>query len=255
MKLRTMHHLACSGGTIISKATQAMIKTLVISEVHPDELHYRFNPFDPSQLLLAQTKLRNNSQLRRSIFLRRIAECVELAESEGLTLVLRDHTHYDYAARGDIAHRPALIDTLSSHYDTCPLLTVRDPLEAYMSLQSNGWDKAISSFNDYCTRYEKMVQHYQDLNCGMLRYEDFCRNPDDFMRKVCTHLDLGFNPEFQNVMHKIPMTGDSGRGKNFGAIKVLTPKPVSEDLAQQALHSAAYQRLAARFDYPTPAFR
>ena len=61
VKLRTIHHLACSGGTVISKAVQAMANTLVISEIHPDELFYRFNPFDPTQLLLAQTNRQQQS--------------------------------------------------------------------------------------------------------------------------------------------------------------------------------------------------
>jgi len=249
VKLRTIHHLACSGGTVISKAVQAMANTLVISEIHPDELFYRFNPFDPTQLLLAQTKLGNNSHLRRSIFLRRIAECVELADTGGLTLVLRDHTHYDYSARPQVPQYPALLGALSAHYETCSLLTIRNPLEAFISLQKNGWNQAVSDFDDYCQRYETMVSHYQTLNAGLLRYEDFCADPDTFMLRTCELLDLNFNASFRDALQQIPMTGDSGRGRQLGAIQTLSPKPVSRELAQQANQSDAFNRLAERFNY------
>ncbi len=44
-KLRTLHHLSCSGGTIISKVIHSMKNVQVISEIHPHRLMNKFNPF------------------------------------------------------------------------------------------------------------------------------------------------------------------------------------------------------------------
>jgi len=251
MKLRTIHHLACSGGTIISKAIQAMKDTLVLSEIHPDSVYYRFNPFDPTQLLLAQTTLGQNRALKHRIFIHRIKECASLASAAGATLVLRDHTHYDYTVQPTVAPASALLDVLSPHYELCSLVTVRHPLEAYMSLKANGWDKGVKDLNDYCLRFDTMVSHYQERGAAFLRYEDFCANPHAFMRKVCQHLELTYNPDFERIIFDIPMTGDSGRGKAFREIKVLTPKAIPAEIATRATHSKHYLRLAELFGYPT----
>ena len=70
--IRTIHHLSCSGGSVLCKCIASMQNTIVISEVHPDQLRFEFNPYDPTQLLLAQTNLGEDLSLRRQIFLNRI---------------------------------------------------------------------------------------------------------------------------------------------------------------------------------------
>ena len=91
--IRTIHHLSCSGGSVVSKCIGAMPNTQIVSEIHPLRLRYDFIPFDPLQTFLTQTKLRNNINLIKKIFLRRLLSVHDLAQQLNLNVVLRDDTH------------------------------------------------------------------------------------------------------------------------------------------------------------------
>ena len=148
--IRSIHHLACSGGTVISKCIQAMHQTVVISEVHPHHARYTFNPFDPVQLFIAQTNLQADKKLMEDVFRARVKECASIAQQTNVNLVLRDHTHSDYFLtknRDEIVNRSTLLDLISLDFKVQSLVTIRNPLEAYSSLKNNNWDHFISNFS------------------------------------------------------------------------------------------------------------
>jgi len=252
--IRSIHHFACTGGTVISKCIQSMHSTIVLSEVHPDNTRYVFNPYDPIQLFLAQTNLRNNQTLRRQIFSQRIEQCVNIAKQLNLNLVLREHTHSDYCLVKDketISSKNSLLDVISIAYNVKSLVTVRNPLESYISLQKIGAARNVLGFADYCDRLEMMTNRYAQLGIPFMRYEDFCTDPSKFMEKLCEYLELRFNPDFQSLYKKMPMTGNSGRGltENLETIKILKPKKVSEDLRTEALRSESFANFSKEFGY------
>lgn len=251
--IRTVHHFACSGGTVISKCIQSMHRTIVISEVNPYRTRYYFNPFDPVQLLIAQTSLNQNDTLKREIFKSRILQCVHIAARNDLNLVFRDHTHSDYCIPKNqemITKKSSLLDLLSQNFNTKSLVTIRHPLESYLSLKINKWDQAISSSSDYISRLEMMITHYKNKGIPILRYEDFCRNPTKFMQEICGILDLEYCSDFQSSFKKIPMTGDSGRGKKEERVIVeMPPKLIPLELELEASQSEVFKKIASDFDY------
>ena len=194
-----------------------MPDVFLLSELHPDycdELF--FNPFDPVQQLLAQTELKFNKKLRRQVFLDRVAMTYQVLLKRNKIMVIRDHTHSDYLrhrSSSDIQDRTSLIDVLSERYQVLSVLTLRNPLDSYVSLCENQWNEAVQSFDDYCTRVLLMLDAYSAKNCPIYRYEDFCQDPDEVMKKICQDLDLTYFDGYQSTFFKIPMTGDSGRGQ------------------------------------------
>ena len=147
-KILTIHHLACAGGSVICKAIGSMLKTIVISEVNPKRIRFVFNPYDPTQLLLAQTNLKNNDQIIKKVFLKRVQECYELSKLNKFNLVLRDHTHSDYMLVKDInsiINRSSLWNLLSEHFSLTSILTIRNPIESYLSLQSKGGQNQLKT--------------------------------------------------------------------------------------------------------------
>ena len=252
--IRTIHHFACSGGTVISKCIQAMHRTVVISEIHPHHVRYNFNPFDPVQLLISQTNLRDNKKLKEDIFRVRVQECASIAQQTNVNLVLRDHTYSDYFRtknRDEIVNKSTLIDVISLDFEVQSLVTIRNPLEAYLSLKNNNGDQSISNFSDYCDRQFMMIEHYKIRKIPIMRYEDFCLDPTEFLKCVCKIFDLEFNPDFQKNFHRIKMTGDSGRGRSesLKTIKKLPPKYIPSELLLEASVSNAFQKIASEFRY------
>ena len=252
--IRTIHHFACSGGTLISKCIQAMHRTVVISEVHPHYVSYNFNSFDPVQLLIAQTSLRDNKKLKEDIFRSRVRECASIARQTNANLVLRDHTQSDYFRtknRDEIVNKSTLLDVISLDFEVHSLVTIRNPLEVYLSLKNNNWDGAISNFSEYCYRLCMMTEHYKIRNIPIMRYEDFCLDPTEFLKSVCKILYLEFNPDFEKNFYRIPMTGNSGRGRDesLKTIKQLPPKYYPSELLLEASVSNAFQKIASEFRY------
>ena len=220
-KILTIHHLACTGGSVICKAIGSMLKTIVISEVNPNRIRFVFNPYDPTQLLLAQTHLRN-------------------------------HTHSDYMLVKDInliINRSSLWSLLSEQFSLTSILTIRNPIESYLSLQNKGWAKSIKDFDDYCKRTLMMIDTYKGLRCKIIKYEDFCNDPITTMKKICKIYEIEFNEKFEEIFYKIPMTGDSGRGKTSNIIQTLDPKYVDNELKKQANSSDAYLKIIENYNY------
>lgn len=251
-RLLTLHHQGCSGGTVISKAIASMLKTFVISEVHPDRVIHGFNPYDPIQNLLAQTNLRDDTRLKRDIFFQRINQCYEISLKVKINLVFRDHSHSDYMLEKDIKfikNKSSLISLLSKSFNLISILTIRNPIESYISLCSNGRANSIKDFNDYCDRILLMTETYRTLGCEMIKYEDFCKNPKKTLKKICKIYEIEFNEKFEDIFYKIPMTGDSGRGKKLNSIQTLKPKLVDDNLKKQALSSQSYLKLCKDFNY------
>ena len=252
--MRTIHHFACSGGTVISKCIQAMQSTVVISEIHPLHVRYAFNPFDPVQLFVSQTQLATNSKLKMDIFKSRIKQCAEISQYTNTSLVLRDHTHSDYflvKTCDEIKTKSSLLDAISSTYNVRSLVTIRNPLESYLSLKGNKWDLNVPSFSDYCDRLHMMIKHYKTLDIHIKRYEDFCSTPSKFLKHTCEILELEFNPKFQEIFYKIPMTGDSGRGKQsaLNTIQQLPAKKIPEELLLEASVSKSFLKISDEYDY------
>ena len=251
-KILTIHHLACTGGSVICKAIGSMLKTVVISEVNPNRIRFAFNPYDPIQLLLAQTNLKNNHQLVKNVFLQRVKECYELSKLNKFNLVLRDHTHSDYMLVKDInsiINRSSLWSLLSEHFSLTSILTIRNPIESYLSLQNKGWAKSIKNFDDYCKRTLMMIDTYKGFGCKIIKYEDFCNDPIITMKKICKIYEIEFNEKFEEIFYKIPMTGDSGRGKTSNIIQTLDPKYVDNELKKQANSSNAYLKIIEDYNY------
>jgi len=253
--IRTIHHLSCSGGSVISKCIASMPNTIVISEVHPDQLRNDFNPYDPIQLLLAQTNLGENSELRRQIFLKRIIDSEQILRNNNINTVLRDHTHSDYLIEtntDEIVIKTSLIDVICEHFELRSVVSLRNPLHSYASLVHNNWNTSIRSFDDYCNRVLLMLQAYQAKDALIIKYEDFCKQPDLTLRKTCEKLKITFSDEYSDKFHKIHMTGDSGRASGINKITELAPRAIDESLFKEAIDSESFNEISKLYSYDVP---
>lgn len=252
--LRTIHHLSCSGGTIISKVIHSMRNVHVISEIHPHNLKYTFNPFDPTQLLLAKSQSRQNIGLHNDIFLNRIKECKSITDKLNQELVLRDHTHSDYLVVNDvqsIINTKSLIDILSNDFKLISLLTIRNPIDTFISLETNKWynHSLPNKFDDFCKRFNLMINTYSQLGIKIIKYEDFCKQPYEKTQEICKVLNIQFNEYFMDTFFKVKLTGDSGRGKKMTTIEPLTPKNITKEFEKEVLESEDFDIISKRFNY------
>jgi len=242
--LRITFHLACSGGSLISKCLSAMPNVFLLSEVHPHT--YRHLPenaqFLPSDIatLAKQASIPNSDKLAKKIFIDSIKQTYLHVEEQGGTLILRDHSHSDFCVGTTIAEQSIIVDLLSDHFDIIPLVTLRNPIDSYAALVANWWlHFDPNDFNAYCERVNQFLAQYEPHQ--IITYESFVEQPQHVMKKMCEMLQITFDDMFEDLFDIYSVTGDSGR--NTGVIAPRKRRDLGDEIVQQIINSKEFTKL------------
>ena len=245
--IRTIHHFACTGGTLFSKCIASMPNTMVLNEVNP---FYRSMPkragvgFTPTDLisLVHQSGEDLDTEVIRTVFMTGLAAIQKENWRTGRSLVIRDHTHSQYLTKNSQSGHETTLGILKTRFRVLSLVTVRDPIDSFLSLKRNGWSTHFqpSTFDEYCARYLKFLSDYQDV--PTIRYEDFISHPKRTMREICAILKLDYNDKFQNLFSSFRFSGDSGRISS--EISKRPRLEMSEEFLQMVSASDKYIELA-----------
>ena len=115
--------------------------------------------------------------------------------------------------------RPTLRNMLLRVEPVRSVLTVRHPLDSFLSLVNNGWEDFIPfTLETYAERYALFLTAYEGQ--PLYRYEDFLEEPDAVLAQICVVFDLPFQKGVQELLKVVKMTGDSGRGSTR-----IAPRP------------------------------
>jgi hypothetical protein len=243
--LRLLHHMARSGGTLISKCLGCMSGVVLLSEIHPLGTNH-FNPLIQAQRWYGLLSAQDLIDLRG----RRIgfADAIELirrrADDCGQRLVIRDWSHLDFTGVPFVAkpaHRLLTAEALASRYELRQVCTVRHPLDQWLSLSRLAVVQGRLELATFLAGYRRFAETAQAI--GFQRYEDFTRDPTTGMRALCTSLQLKFDRHFSKRWREYThVTGDISGSRGGGEIGPAPRHPVAADLLA---------RLAANDDYQT----
>lgn len=250
--LRIVHHLACSGGTLVSKCLSALPNVFLLSELHPTTtLHQgggkpKFLPAD----VITQSRyagVPDADTLAWDIFKANIVTTSRHLERFSGKLVIRDHTHSDFCVGESYSNYSTIANALSTEFELLRVVTLRDPIDAYLSLVKNGWASHFqpTTFDEYCKRVWAFVSEYSDEQ--VYKYEDFVCSPETVLNQICTKLRLEFEDSFQDIFDIFQVTGDSGRSGD-----VISPRerrPLTDEEVQEFANSDFYTLIAKRFNY------
>tara|TARA_B100000965_G_C19599898_1_gene761991 strand:+ start:2390 stop:3337 length:948 start_codon:yes stop_codon:yes gene_type:complete len=248
--IRVIHHLACSGGTLITKCIASLPNTFVLNEVHPNTGMFppRGKPiFLPTDFIsqLKYSKFPNTEILAIEIFKSAIDIILNDVNSCGGHLVIREHTHSEYCFGKEINNSRLIKNSLSVDYDVRSLLTVRHPLDSYSSLVKNGWVHFMpDSFDEYCRRYLKFIEDYDKSK--IIKYENFTSSPKSVMQEICNELMLPYTDAFDSTFSSIELSGDSGR--TSGQIRIKASDR-AEKVVEEAKSSNNYKLIIERLGY------
>jgi hypothetical protein len=249
--IRTVHHFACTGGTLISKCIAAMPNTQLLSEVDPlnspakQPKRPQFNPTNMVALLRDSTR-GVSDDLVIELFLGDLQTVYDGTICKGGYLVLRDHAHSHFCMGPTVQQRPSLLEMIATRFQTLSLITVRNPIDSYLSLKLNGWVFfSPDSFDEYCGRYLAFLRAYDGV--PIIRFEDFTEEPDIVMKKICGFLKLPFNPQFKELFSVFKITGDSGRSGDV--IESRPRREISPALVEEINASENFMRLGSLLGY------
>lgn len=250
--LRCVHHMACTGGTLISRCLGAMPNVQLLSEVDPLSPFRPTSDFTPTDLInLTRRATRPvDDPLLINLFLSGLAVLLDEMRRIGCNLVLRDHPHGKYCFGPQISARPALRKILAGHFEQRAVVTVRHPLDSFLALEADGWQHfAPFTLEEYAGRYKAFLLDHAGL--PILRYEDFVEDPAMRMQWLCAELDIGYNPGFIDIFPVLHLSGDSGR--TGSRIAHRSRRPLPPLVAAEDLERPAYQRLCHELGYDTKA--
>lgn len=245
--IRTIHHFACTGGTLFSKYLAATANTQVLSEIDPLST-IPMHRFSPSDLIL---QLRYSAHgvsdaLLLDIFTAGLQVLYEHSCKFGERLVLRDHSHSHFCTAQEIGKRPTLLQIVQEHHPVLSVVTVRHPLDSFLSLTAGGWlHFSPATLNEYAHRYQLFLDAYADL--PIFKYEELTTSPLEVQEKLCAELQLPFDQDTYELMSAISLTGDSGRSS--GVIGQRERRPIPEAVALERQSSAHYILLCQRLGY------
>jgi hypothetical protein len=246
--IHTVHHLACTGGTVISKCLAAMPRVALVSEVNPlNRFGSNFEPTNPLLLLERSYRDLTLDEIRED-FLSRMAQAVKICRNDGMDLVIRDHSHTDFCMGDAPRELTPISDFLASHYDLVSVVTVRHPLDSYLGMVAQGWQSQFtpSSLEEYSCRYLAFLDRYRDL--PLRRYEDFCDAPQAFMQELCELLEVEYSPTFMEGFGSIKLSGDSGRGSTTEISRRIR-RPIPEEVQAELASSVSYAQLLECLGY------
>lgn len=248
--VRTLHHMACSGGTMISKCIAALPNTILLSEIDPLSRMRIDHPdsFAPTDLLMAlRRSLRPvPDRVLSTVFQASLTALHREMTDLGQVLVLRDHAHSQFCTGERADSRPTLHDLVAEVLPQRAVVTLRHPLDAFLSLAHRGW----THFEPFTLEeYALRVRAFLDRHAGIpvVLYEDFTADPDAALRAICAHLDLSFAPQVTDLAPLFRLSGDSGRSGDVIAQRAR--RPVPDEIAAQRESSPAYAALCAAHGY------
>lgn len=257
--IRILHHWACSGGTLLSRVIASQPGVVFLSEIHPHAYlrvaspRHHFLPTD----LLQQLSLELNGAdpaLLSAAFCGAIAGLQGQMAESGRRLVIRSHSHTDFFVREPNGAQPLITELLAPRWPLRQLLTVRHPLDSWLSLLKGDWVAQLpyQDFGSYCERVLVMLEACRLM--PWIRYEEFCAAPQAVLQQMCTLLRLPCDPAAleKERMLRVQISGNSGRTANI--IKATPRRVVPDELAAEIRHANAYLQVCDRLGYsPDPA--
>ncbi|MEH6645929.1 hypothetical protein [Sulfitobacter sp.] len=250
--IRAIYHFACTGGTMISKCIGALPNSILLNEMDPLSVdHLQSDPirFLPTDLIAGlSTGVRNIPQETMiRIFQSGLETLLKDLTTQGRDLVIRCHTHTQFCTAPSPESRTGMPEILGAVAPVRGIVTVRHPLDSFLSLKSNDWTSfAPFTLDEYARRYMLFLDEYEAV--PLYRYEDFLEQPHKLMQQMCDVLDLPYWSGFEAARALIQLSGDSGRSGQS-----IAPRPrreVPDDIDNSRGHAPQYAALCARLDYP-----
>jgi hypothetical protein len=225
----------------------------LLSEINPFSMmnvvpnRPSFAPTDFIKQMRQSTRGTSNT-LISELFLSNLQIIYSESNKKGLRLILRDHAHSQFCTGSKVSTSPTLGSLVASRFDTLSIVTVRHPLQSYISIRKSDWlHFQPATFDEYCKRYLAFL-HSHSGN-PVFKYEDLVHDPAPTMGRICDSLEITFSDQFNLLFNAFNLTGDSGRGKENDVIQALEDKKIDEPLAQEIDESRHYPALLKYLNY------
>lgn len=254
--LRLVHHMARSGGTLISRCLGCMSGVLLLSEIHPLGTA-QFNPLVQAQRWYGLLSSQDLAELRargRIGFVDAIELIHRRTGEAGQRLVIRDWSHLDFTGVPFVAHpayRLLTADALKSRFELRQVCTVRHPIDQWLSLRQLAVVQGKLAVADFLEGYRRFAEAACEI--GFLRYEDFAADPSVVMKELCRRLEVRFDRQFTERWSSYAfVTGDVAGSRGGTMIRPVPRRAVDPALLEELAANPAYRASLELLGYEHP---
>jgi hypothetical protein len=252
--LRILHVLARSGGTLVGRCLASMSEAMLLSEIHPRGLA---SPVRQAARWFGLVTTEEAARLDGPAqFPAAIALLRQRAEAQGKKLILREWSHLDFYGWPyveDSLWRSSLADLFAGDFTLRRAALVRHPVEQLFSMSQLVVMQGRRDLGRFLMGYRRFAEMAAET--GFVRYEDFTREPDAALRRLCGLLDLDFDPAYAlrwAGWNRITGDGADSRGGGEPRIRPLPPWPTSPAMLARLAEQPDYRKALALLGYAHP---
>ena len=251
-----LHNLARSGGTLVGRCIGSMDGVRLLSEIHPQGLHY-FNPINQAAEWFGLIDIEEVQELisRQESF--SFSDAITLlndkCSKEGSHLVLRDWAYVDFIGapfNTSPSGHHTLAKALEAEFQLHEVSLVRHPVDQWLSLTKDPNIAQTITLKQYMKGYLRYALRCQDHT--FIRYEDFTRAPENNMREICNNMNIEYNRSFLKKWSSYQhITGDP-ETYNRDTITEVHRYSVPKALSKQLRKNQEYKKALQLLDYEDP---
>lgn len=213
---------ARSGGTLLNRCISSIPGVLVLSEVNIEALCP-----NSCSTIKEQAKKWYGLELKSDGFIENISEIYEYCLSKNITLIIRDWTFGSFVPSRYNNFKPskslATLDIISKSFPVTSFAFVRNSIDVWLSLSASPrtfYDKNLEFLYEFTESLKKR-------KIRIFKYEDFCNDPIQEMKKICSYIGINYSDLFLNYANFKNVTGDTdlpgySRGIKQGKIGLLS---------------------------------
>ena len=253
-EFRVLKTLGGCGGTIVSRSLAAC-GAVVLSEVNPRAAQLFGEALNPhTQVLRNYPDLYPANWLganaltlgKPEVFGRFMSDLVDQSD---LPLIIRDYSYVDYIGTPFVwptPEAPSLEAALQPFGSIRAVLLVRRPSASLRSLLRHGPLATTLSAEEYIRGHFAFLEKNPDT--PILRFEDFIRDRDAWLRTLCAHLGIKYDPEWQNNLGRSPALTGNAHAISSSEIEDVDVSDPTSDLIPSNLQPR-YQALLSLCGY------
>ena len=228
MSVILMLCFARSGGTVLNKCLGSLPNVVMLSEVNPLGGGWGKEDADSFTTVKAQAKNWYQIDLNSDDFVESILELEKKCGNSGRHLVIRDWPFINFVPHEynnwNPANRFLALEELEGKCNVIPFAFIRDSIDVWISRGAPNTEEVFDSYLLY-------VKAILKKKIPIFKYEDFCRNPELIIKKICDYSGLEYSDSYQNYASFENVNGDvqingGSRGMKQGKIKLLPRKPL-----------------------------
>ncbi len=196
---------ARSGGTLLNRCLGSLPDVVIMSEVNPLGGGWGEKKESSPNTIQEQAKQWYGIELRNNIFENSALELSNICIKNNKKLIIRDWSFINFTPHEYNNFTPPnkllSIEKLKGQNKLRTFAFVRDSIDVWIS-------RGMPLTQDFFTQYSLYIDELIKNDIKIFKYENFCKNPDLEMKKICMYIDIPYSDSYKKYNDFTNVSGD-----------------------------------------------